>query len=57
MILEHAAIAIANGKRMLSSHHKLVGVTWMLVVMDQTGNEGSKIVMFFQTLLDITLLE
>ena len=57
MILKNTAITVTNSERMLRADYKLVGIAWMLVVMDQTGNEGSKIVMSFQTLFDIALLQ
>ena len=42
---------------MLCSDDELVRVAGMLVVMDQTGDEGGEVVMLLQALLDTTLLQ
>ena len=42
MVLKHTDVRVSDSDWMLSPYDELVGVPWMLIVVDDVGNKHSK---------------
>lgn len=42
MLLENQGIAVSNSKRMFSANNELIGVAWMLIIVDQVSDKAGK---------------
>jgi hypothetical protein len=42
MLFEDQRVTVTNGKGMLGSNDELVGVAWVLIVVDQVCNKASE---------------
>ena len=54
MIFQHTDVRIPNSNGMLCSYNKLVGVAWMLVIVDDVGNEDGENVHLFYLELEVS---
>ena len=55
MIFKHTHVRVTNGERVLSLHNELIRVARVLIVMDQTRDEGTEDIMLLQTLLHVAI--
>ena len=55
MIFKHTHVRVTNGEWMLGLHNELIRVAWMLIIMDQTCDEGTKDIMLLKTLLHVAI--
>ena len=55
MTFENTYVRITDGERMLGSHNELVGVAWVLIIMEKTSNEGTKDIVAFKTLANVSV--
>lgn len=54
MIFKSKLVGVSNGDRMLCPHDELVGVTRMLIIMDNIGNKYAEDIDLFELILEIT---
>ena len=42
MLFENEGVAVSDSKRMLSANDELIGVAWMLIVVDKVSDKAGK---------------
>jgi hypothetical protein len=53
MLFENEGITVSNSKRMLGANDELIGVAWMLIVVDQVSDEAGKNIIELKVALKI----
>ena len=54
VVLQNTVVRVSDGNWMLGSHNELVGVSWVLKVMDDVGHEHSEHIVLLNQVLEVS---